>query len=123
MWVIVFCFSAELQSCEMQSSLKQKCKPFIFGKRSKFRADLPYRPLPSKHFDFFFVVFLTLLFWFPIEKKNTKKRLSQEGAKENPGLHPGVTDTSRPEEHEGLSSDPNLPLIVPKAEPQEQESM
>lgn len=73
----------------------------------------------------FFLVFfpLTPLFWFPIEKKNVKKRLSQESVKQNTGLHPGVTDTSHPEEQEGLSTDPDVPLIEPKMEPQEQESM
>lgn len=36
MWVVVLiCFPAELQFCEIQASQKQKCKPFIFGKRSK----------------------------------------------------------------------------------------
>lgn len=79
-----------------------------------------FNTLLSKHFIFFC---LTSLFWFPIEKKNAKKRLSQESFKQNTGLHPGFTDTSHPEEEEGLSTDPNVPVIEPKMEPQEQESM
>ncbi|XP_056912991.1 lethal(3)malignant brain tumor-like protein 2 isoform X2 [Takifugu flavidus] len=54
-------------------------------------------------------------------KRNAKKRLSLDGAKRNTGWNPEVTDSSHPKELEDLGHDPNVPLVEPKMEPQEQE--
>lgn len=69
-----------------------------------------------------FWFFLTLLFWFPTEKKNAKKRPCQESVKQSLGFHQGAADASPPEEQKGLGADPKRPLVEPKMEPQEQES-
>lgn len=55
-----------------------------------------------------------------IEKKNAKKRLSDEQAKDDAGQQPEVTDNKSPPGVVDLSLPPKVPLI--KTEPEEQES-
>lgn len=116
---VIYLFSVELQPGEIQASQKQKCKPLNSGKRSRFWLGFPSSALSWKPCD----LPLTSLLCFPIGKRNAKKRLSLEGAKRNTGWNPEVTDSSHPEELGDLSHDPNVSLVEPKMEPQEQESM
>lgn len=57
-----------------------------------------------------------------IGKKNAKKRLSQDQAKDDAGQQPEVTGTDSPPGLGGLSLPQKVPLIQPKTEPEEQES-
>lgn len=58
-----------------------------------------------------------------IEKRNTKKRLSQEQDKDDAGQQPEVTETVvTPPVMEGPGLPLEVPLIQPKTEPEEQES-
>ncbi|XP_035853108.1 lethal(3)malignant brain tumor-like protein 2 isoform X1 [Sander lucioperca] len=54
-------------------------------------------------------------------KKNAKKRLSQDQAKDDAGQQPEATGTNGPPGLEGLSLAPKGPLIQPKTEPEEHE--
>ncbi|XP_078134806.1 lethal(3)malignant brain tumor-like protein 2 isoform X2 [Sander vitreus] len=54
-------------------------------------------------------------------KKNAKKRLSQDQAKDDAGQQPEATGTNGPAGLEGLSLAPKVPLIQPKTEPEEHE--
>lgn len=57
------------------------------------------------------------------EKRYAKKRLSQEQAKDDAGQQPEAADTDGPPAlEESLSLPPNVTLIEPKSEPEEQES-
>ncbi|XP_044034921.1 lethal(3)malignant brain tumor-like protein 2 isoform X2 [Siniperca chuatsi] len=55
------------------------------------------------------------------KKRNAKKRLSQDQAKDDTGQKPEVVDTDVPPGLEGLSLPPKMPLILPKTEQEEQE--
>lgn len=59
---------------------------------------------------------------FVLGKKNAKKRLSQDQAKDDAGQQPEATGTNGPPGLEGLSLAPKGPLIQPKTEPEEHES-
>ncbi|XP_039644157.1 lethal(3)malignant brain tumor-like protein 2 isoform X1 [Perca fluviatilis] len=54
-------------------------------------------------------------------KKNAKKRLSQDQAKDDAGQQPEATGTNGPPGLDGLSLAPKGPLIQPKTEPEEHE--
>ncbi|XP_040885534.1 lethal(3)malignant brain tumor-like protein 2 [Toxotes jaculatrix] len=55
------------------------------------------------------------------KKKNAKKRLSDEQTKDDAGNQPEVTGTKSPTEPVDPSLPPQVPLIQPKTEPEEQE--
>uniref|UniRef100_UPI0037E8A542 lethal(3)malignant brain tumor-like protein 2 n=1 Tax=Semicossyphus pulcher TaxID=241346 RepID=UPI0037E8A542 len=55
------------------------------------------------------------------KKRNSKKRLSQEHAEEDPAQQPDAAATESLPEPEDLSLPPKAPLIQPKTEPEEQE--
>lgn len=114
------CFPAELQPGESQASQKQKCKPLVFGKRSKFRPDPARGGGPSEPWDLSLTRLLSF-FFLPTGKKNAKKRPLQGSAQQNADWGPGVADTSTPEE-QSRALEPNVAVVQPKMEPQEQES-
>lgn len=76
-----------------------------------------------------FSVILVLGKWFPhhfvcllsLEKRGTRKRLSDKQAKDDAAQQPEVTGTTSPSEVVDLCP-AKVPLIQPKTEPEEQES-
>ncbi|XP_038591685.1 lethal(3)malignant brain tumor-like protein 2 isoform X2 [Micropterus salmoides] len=55
------------------------------------------------------------------KKRNAKKRLSQDQAKDDTGQEPEVLGADGPSGMEGLRLPPKMPLIQPKTEPEEHE--
>lgn len=134
-WSLLKCFVVcfPVNSVENQATQNKKCKPHAYGKRSKFwlrsvcgvlclatetRLAITFSVLIHWTVQLFF--HLLVLPW--IEKRNAKKRLSQEQAQDDAGQQPEVTDTDGPPGLEGLSLPSKVPLIELKTEPEEQES-